>query len=362
MNDTDRISARQVCTLLAGEILGVGFAVVPKLAVTLAWRDGFIAIIAASIIAAVWTRLAIFAVSRYGGKDYFDACAEGFGKKSAAVLRCGFIIKTVLFMGFCLRILAHTVTETMEGQTSYFAVMLAAALCALYSSAKGREVRGRLSELLLAPMLCVLLVVLVCGIKDGRCDELLPMLNESGLVISRAVLGILLWFYPVEYVLLSLPYISSKRALGKKCALAVLISGGIMALIFALVIMRFGAAQMHSLANPVLEMMYSVNLPSSFIERQEGLMLGVLVVGMFFVISAGIHHSGMCIQQLFKGTSRGVVSLICAVFAVIVGLIPSGFDAAFGGMVNVVLFSEIIYLVVVPVLLWVAYISEGMKK
>jgi spore germination protein (amino acid permease) len=362
MNDTDRISVRQVCTLLVGEILGVGLVVVPKLAVELAWRDGFIAIIVATLIAALLTRLVIYVLGRYGGRNYFDACAVGFGRIPAVVLGCGFIVKTVLFMGFSLRIFAHTATETMEGHTSIFLVMLAMALCALYSSVKGREVRGRLSELLLVPMLLMLAVVLVCGVGDGQGDELFPMLSERGKDMAKAVFALLLWFYPVEYVLVTLPYISGKKGIGGKCAIAVFISGAVMAMIFALVIMRFGAAQMNSLANPVLEMMYSVNLPDSFIERQEGLMLGVWVVGVFFVISAGVHHCGMCAQQLFKGTSRGVVSLICAIFAVLVGLIPSGFESAFNGLFNVVLFSEGIYFLVIPVLLWVVDLSEGIEK
>jgi spore germination protein (amino acid permease) len=362
MNDTDKISARQVCIMLIPEILGVGFVVVPKLAITLAWRDGLTAIAVATVIAALFAGFVIFAVNGYAGRDYFDACESAFGKLTADILRCGFIIKTVIFMGFCLRIFAHTVADTTEGSTSIFAVMSAMALCALYSSLKGREVRGRLSEILLVPMLIVLIIVFACGVKDGCVDEAMPILGERGSDITKAIFAVLLWFYPVEYTLLTLPYIREKRNIGRACGISVLVAGGIMAIIFAVVIMRFGAAQMHSLDYPVLEMMYSVNLPSSFIERQEGLMLGVWIVGVFFVICAGIHHSGMCAQELFKGTSRGLVSAVCTVATVIAGLIPGSVQRAYNGMLDIVMLAESIYFIVVPVMLWLALVIKVGRK
>jgi spore germination protein KB len=362
MNDTDNISAKQTCIMLISEILGIGFVVVPKLAITLAWRDGLTAIIAAAIIAALLARFAVFSVKGYGGKNYFDACEVAFGRLTADILRCGFIIKTVIFMGFCLRVFAHTTADTTEGSTSIFAVMSSITLCALYSSLKGREVRGRLSEILLVPMLLVLIIVFACGVKDGNGDELLPILNESGGDIAKAAFSVLLWFYPIEYTLLTMPYIREKKKIGRACGMSVLVAGGITAIIFAVVIMRFGAAQMHSLDYPVLEMMYSVNLPSSFIERQEGLMLGVWIVGVFFVIGAGIHHSGMCAQELFKGTSRGLVSAVCAVTAVIVGLIPDSAQRAYNGMLDIVMLAESIYFIVVPVMLWLALVIRVGRK
>ena len=111
--------------------------------------------------------------------------------------------------------------------------------------------------------------VLICGVSGGKADELLPVLEESGFNLTKAVIVVLFWFYPLEYILVSMPYIKDRTSLKKKTVSSVLISGVLCALVFTLTLIRFGAPQMRSLTFSVLEMMYSVSLPASFIERQE---------------------------------------------------------------------------------------------
>ena len=48
----DKISARQICALTVLEITGAGFVIIPQLAVDLAWRDGLIVIVIATLAAA----------------------------------------------------------------------------------------------------------------------------------------------------------------------------------------------------------------------------------------------------------------------------------------------------------------------
>lgn len=361
-NNCNKISVRQTCALIILEVLGVGFVVIPRFALVLAWRDGFAAIILASVIIGCYTAFILKIINKYGGLDLFRICESSLGSVPAKLLRWGFVVKTVLFTGFCLRMFAETVTQVVEADIPVVIIMLTMGLCTLYPAVMGRQVRGRLAELLLVPVLAVLVFVFACGITRGGNDELLPVLSEGGRDIAAAAFSIILWFYPIEYVLMSLPYIKNRDKLKKSCAWTTFGVGMLIAAIFALTLVRFGGAQMRSMDYPVLEMMYSVNLPGSFIERQEGLMMGIWVTGVFFTVGGGIYHSGLCAAEMLKGISSNIASALCVLGAFAIGLLPDSGGKAGYYMINVVLFTECAYLIVLPLVLCLALFWEGRKN
>lgn len=357
----DKISARQICALTVLEIIGVDFVIIPQLAIGLAWRDGLTVIIIATLAAAAYSAFLINMAEKYQGADFFDCCRNAFGNFPSRLIVWGFIAKTVLFAGFCLRVFAESLTDIMEGDIPLFAVMAAMALCGLYAAYKGREVRGRLAEIFLLPLLGVIAFVLICGVSGGRADELLPVLEESGFNLTKGIIVVLFWFYPLEYILVSMPYIKDRTSLKKKAVSSVLISGVLCALVFTLTLIRFGAPQMRSLTFSVLEMMYSVSLPASFIERQEGLMMGIWTVGVFFTLSAALYNSGICAEESFGINSKAAL-VICTVVAVFAGLLPENGDRAYYYLVSTVTVMECIYLFVIPIVLFAASILEGRKN
>lgn len=362
MDNSKKISVRQTFALILLEVIGVGFVAIPKLALMLAWRDGFTAIVLSSLVSAVYTAFIIRAINKYNGKAFFDICDYLLGTIAGRLIRCGFIIKSVLICGFCMRMFAHTVTKILESSVPVGIIMLTLMLCILYCVFKGRQTRGRLAELFTLPFVLVLVFILICGIPGSIHDELLPVLSEGGRDIISCTASVFMWFYPIEFVLISLPYIDRRENLSKYCALSILTAGLITASVFALTLMRFGAPQMRAMNYPVLEMMYSVNLPGSFIERQEGLMLGLWITGVFFAIGGGIYHSGKCGSELFKGISPRIASLICAIFALITAFLPSSGAKAEYYMINVLFFAESIYLLALPLILCFGLLWEGQKN
>lgn len=359
---TEKISSRQVFALITMEMLGAGFVVMPYLAIALAWRDGLAAILAASIVAVVYAMLIIKGEEFFNGLDFFDCASVALGKIPSNILRLGFAVKSVLFAGFGLRLFGESTSRVMESEISPYFIMAAMMLCVLYCVIKGRETGGRLAEVFVLLYLLALAFVFLWGIPQGHIIELRPVLGEEGSAILKAVYCLMLWFYPLEYALIAMPYVSDRHKLKKSCTLAVCVSGVFAAAIFALTLCRFGAPQMRQMTYPVLEMMYSVNLPTSFIERQEGLMLGLWVVGMFFALRGAIYYGGECAACVFKGTDRGIVCLLCGIGALCIGLLPKNGKGAENCLYNVVLVAESLYFVVLPLLLLCVGLRRGVKK
>lgn len=357
MGNNKNISVKQACMLIMLEILGIGFVSVPNFAFTMAWRDGLCVILIASLLSAAYT---YFIVGRLGGRGVFDTSESVLGRVTAKILRYGFIVKSVLLAGFGMRMFAHTVTRILESDIPAPVIIISLALCMLYPAFSGRKTRGALAELFLLPFAAVLIFVLVCGMRDADFDELLPIFAQGGGDIFSAVISTALWFYPVEYMLVSMPYISGEDS-AKKCAFAAFAAGVIMAAVFALILARFGGAQIGSMNYPVLEMMYSVNIPGSFIERQEGLMLGLWTVGVFFTLGGCIYHAGVCGGELIGG-SANVAAVLCTIAAAAAGIMVKNGESAADYFTNVLLAGESIYFAVLPVVLAIGLALEGRKN
>lgn len=359
--DKGIISSRQVCALTILNIIGVGFVIIPQLAISFAWRDGFAALLGATVVAAIYSVFITMVMEKYKGEDFFDCCRSAFGNFPARLIIWGFIAKSVVFGGLCLRLFAESLTDIMEGDIPGLAIMVAMLSVGLYAAYKGREVRARLAEIFILPLIGVVGFILICGVNGGRVDELLPILEENGSNITKAVAVILFWFYPLEYLLIASPYIKDKKCLKRNTLSAVIVSGVIFTLVFALTLIRFGAPQMADLTFSVLEMMYSVSLPASFIERQEGLMMGIWTVGMFFTISTVLYNSALCAEESF-GINFKPSMFICAVVIILIGILPDSGERTYYYLVTTVTVTESIYLFVIPIVLFAASLLEGKKN
>lgn len=348
---SNKISSRQVFSLITLEMLGAGFVTVPYLALSLAWRDGLAALLVSGLVATLYAFLIIKGEEFFGGRDFFDCCSLALGKISADILRLGFTVKSVLLAGFGLRFFGESASRVMESEISIYFIMGAMIFCILYCILKGRETGGRLAEIFVLPYLGVLAFVFLWGIPDGHITELMPVLSERGDTILKGVYCLALWFYPIEYALIAMPYVSDRQRLKKSCLWSVAVSAVFLTGVFVLTLCRFGAPQMRQMTYPVLEMMYSINLPSSFIERQEGLMLGIWVVGMFFTLRGALYYGGECAAEVFKGTDHRLVCVLCAAAAFGVGVLPRNGTEAGNGFFNVILVGESIYFVALPLLL-----------
>lgn len=318
-----KLSNGQICALTLLNILGMGFVTIPKAAIMTAWRDGLTAIVTASAAAALYVLL-LLKVRR--------------GSISADRLTgCIFIIKTIVVTGLCLGIFADCAAAVGEGNLSKTAIAAAMVLLCLYCAAKGAVTRGRTAQLFIVPMLAALAFIFICAVKECDAGELLPLWSEDIKNTAYSALCCLMWFYPIEYVLLFCENASPERL-----SLTVLVSGLIAALAFALALMRFGAPQMSDMAYPVPEMMYSISLPSTFIERQEGLMLMLWVVGAFFTVSGGIFYSGKAAESILKGISPKITLSLCALAIFAVAMLQSE------SLTNFMLPAELGFMALIP--------------
>ncbi|MCL2456832.1 MAG: GerAB/ArcD/ProY family transporter [Defluviitaleaceae bacterium] len=273
--------------------------------------------------------------------------------------------KLIFSAGFELRIFLEISREIMLPKTPtpiVGAVMIC--VCA-YAAAAGFETRARVAEVLFALMALPFLFFFAIAVSDADFSNLQPIFvnDPREIICGAARLGFILT--GMECLLLVAPFVPREKNLSRAIAGAVFFAGIIFAAITVLTIASFGHGVEHR-EFPVLNMMDIVNLPGSFIERQEAMMFGFWIITTFALTNALIFFSGMIFSDVFKNKKinlkRGVIFSAAAIF--FVSCVPLQREQIFEIVDWLYATSGIFFLIVLPVsLILAAKLSQwGHKK
>ena len=355
----DKISNRQLQILLVLDILGTGVTVLPRTAAVSAGRDGWVSVLAAALAAAAVVWLAATLAGRFPSMSFPDYTAALLSKPLAAVLSVGLIGKLVVTCALELRVFGEIIRHTMLPETPFPVVCALMLLVSAYAAGKGYETRARIGEILIFIVVLPLVFIFALAARETDFTNLLPVMETPPVDILKGAGQSLFAFTGMELVLLAYPYLARpKRARGAAVG-AVLLTGGLMAAVTVITIARFTAAGTVSSPWPVLDMMDTVDLPGSFIERQEALMMTFWIVSLFAVVNAGLFFSSLLLRDVVK---RGkhfwyVLGLIPVIF--LFSLCPADMTQTYVllRLLNRVL-GTALYFGVIPILLVIALLRR----
>ena len=320
----DKISNRQLQILLVLDILGTGVTALPRTAAESAGRDGWVSVLLASLAAAIVVWLAATLAQRFPSMSFPDYAAAILPKPFAAALSAVLIVKLVGTCALELRIFGEIVRHTMLPETPFPAVCALMLLLSAYAAGKGYETRARVGEILIYLAALPLVFVFALAARETDFTNLMPVLDTPLTGILAGAGQSVFAFTGMELVLLAYPYLANPKQARGAAVGAILLTGGLMAAVTVITLARFTAAGAMASPWPVLDMMDTVDLSGSFIERQEALMMTFWIVSLFAVVNAGLFFSSLLLRDAVK---RGkhyqyVLALLPVIFAL--SLMPSG--------------------------------------
>lgn len=372
MTSNKKITMRQLQILIILSAMGTGVIVLPRRAADFlpeGAQDGWVLAIGLTVIAML-TGVLVSAAARAAQKAAEFAINEN--AQSAAVSPPSFIhsasilltkpvaytlgfimwLKLIIAAGLELRIFLEISNEIMLPNTPVpvvGGVMLAA--CA-YAAAKGFETRARVAEVLFALMILPFLFLFTVAIMDADFSNLQPVfVNDARSMIYGSVrLGFILT--GLECLLLVSPYVPREKSLVRAVAGALAVAGVIITGITVITIASFGRG-VASEPWPVLNMMDVINLPGSFIERQEALMFGFWIITAFALGNALLFFGGILVTDVFRAKLRtGVILTALGVFGV--SVIPLPREAIYAQMDYLYMTTGVFFLAVLPLALLIA--------
>ena len=352
-----KITIRQLQILIILSALGTGVIILPRRVAEFAGQDGWI-IVVGLVLLAVFIGVLISAAVSAATKTKPNAGFiefTGFLLTKPVAYICGTLLwlKLVFSAGLELRVFLNITQSIMLQQTPLAVVSFAMLCVCAYAAAKGMETRARVAEILIAVMAIPFIFLVGLAFFDTDFSNLQPVMVTPGGDLLRGVVRLGFIFTGLECLLLVSPFIGNgRKQFGRHVASALGFAGGIILLITILTIAKFGRGVTDQ-PWPVLRMMDMLNIPGSFVERQEALMFSFWIITAFAIGNTMLFFGGLLVKDMFRPRTKylGVIVTAAAVFAV--SVFPWRVDV-YRVLDFMYLTVGMFFMVVLPILLLIA--------
>jgi hypothetical protein len=274
--DNGKISLVQWRRISFFQILGLGLLVLPEALAQESMEGGGFSLMVAVVLGILYVYLA----GRF--RD----------RKPMVLLNLWKGAYLLLLGGYETYLLAQLAVEYLLPRESIPGIGVAIVLLAAYSCKGGPEGLTRTFEILFWPVVALLILWLVLGIREMDPGRLFPMKNMAeGIPLSCFVLAIPL--------LLPEPGVAAdgtkKIPWFREYVKILLAGGGTLILFYEVLLGSFGAEALADSRIPVMVFSGNLVLPGGFLRRQEALVAGVCFLGAMALVSSCLWGSCQCL-------------------------------------------------------------------
>lgn len=298
-SNNDKISPRQIKRLLIFDLFGASSLMLPA-QLAKAGGIGLWSILAGMIIAGLYLWLLLF-LSAKVRQDYFTYLQESFGRLLARLLYVGYAIVCFFVCAWAAKLLAELACSTLLKDQEYPVALFLVILLAFYGGIVGLEARARVYEVLFWVLAAPLLLMLLFCIRQVQPVQWFPLFKQYG----QDSLGSFwsgAWqcfaaFLPLTFLLFLLPHVQRKKKSGRSIAMALMISGVVLAAVYLILLGIFGGKALAAEKYPVITLMGMVKIPGDFIKRMDAVMVSVWFFTLYALIAASFYYSVSLVYQ-----------------------------------------------------------------
>ncbi|MCL2406984.1 MAG: endospore germination permease [Defluviitaleaceae bacterium] len=355
-SENNKISVRQIQALIITYFLGVNATILPRIASEYVGHNAWLAVAVSAVLAGAGAYLCVTSVMLYRGKvSLHDILCFAFssfvGKIACVVLTAYFTLLAALK----LRIFGEIVAAYLLPQTPLWQVAALMLFLAFFASFHGVETKSRASEILVFIVVVPLIILIFFGIFSADFSNLLPITQVSGsdILIGGFESGFV--FTGLPFLLVIVPMlavggaISRRRILGSFAFLSALLI-----VVTMLCVSVLGVSSVLNSRHPFLELLFVINIPGSFMERQNALVLSFLILTVFITITVLTCCGTVLLRDTFATGKRRnyCYILLAAIFTVT--LLISTENQAIEFMQTIYRYTTPIFVFALPVLLILA--------
>lgn len=346
----DKISLRQLQILIILDAFSTGMIVLPRKLSILANQDAYLIAILSTFFAMAYMYL-IMSVGRLFPFDNFVSYTKKiFNRPFAIIISIGFILKIFIGLTFELRSFGEIINQTLLYKTPVFIVMGTTLLISSYAASKGIETRARLGEFLIG--IVTIFSLLVIGLLTFNADfsNLKPFLTTEPKTFLFGSFTTSNSFIGLEYGLLIYPFLLNKIEARKSAVSSVFIYGAILTIFTILSLAHFGDMSLKRQLWPVLELINTIHLPGSFIERQDAFVISFWFIGVFTTVTSGLFFSAILFKDLLKFGQHSIYIGICSVILLFLTISINSISTVLLPIQSISLWLNIFYLFIFPIL------------
>lgn len=296
-SENNRISGRQAARLLIYDLLGLSTLLVPTVLAKTAGRDGIFCIAIGVVGALIYRKL--MSVLLDDMQEAFPLYLEKrLGTVSGKVVQAGYFLYFVLLAGYTAYLFSDVVLSSLLREESFYLVLVILLLLTAYGIWGGIEGRARIYEMLFWFIMIPLFLMLFFALDEIQVDYWCPVATTSLTGILEGSYFIFLILSLVFLILFLGEYATKKKTLhlaGKK---AVLAAGGILAVLYLILLGIFGEKALSEMEYPAVTLMSTVKISGGFLKRTDAFMFAIWFFTLFALLNSCVFYAGHVITHM----------------------------------------------------------------
>ena len=307
----DKVSIRQLQTLLIIEIFGAGVIILPRKAAQYAGQDAWVLITITTILAVCSVYLMTGVGRLYPQSSFISIASNLLSKPVGRLIGVLFIAKLLFNCAIELRLFGEILRQSMLPRTPFTVICAIMISISAYAAAKGYEARARLAQILFPLLFIPFVFVFFLGLFEVDLTNLMPVFTARPDNILLGSVRVGTAFTGLELLLLVTPFAVRPLSVRKGMIQAVIFVGALMIFVTTVTIAKFGPLEVTRQLWPVLEMMDFIDLPGSFIERQDALFMSFWIISIFAIINASLFFSAILLRDVLEVGKHWFYIVLC---------------------------------------------------
>lgn len=299
-SENNRISERQTFRLLTYDLLGLSTLLIPSVLAEVAGRDGIFSI-AVGVAAGLLYLWGLGALVKDCAVPFPVRLEQCLGKVCGKLVQAGFFLYLLALGGYTAYLFADVVLKSLLREESFYLVLAVELALVLYGLWGGLEGRARIYEILFWILLIPLFVMLFFSLDEIRTDYWSPVFTAGA---GNVLAGGFYMFSGMAVIFLVLflgNYVEKKERLLAAGKRAVLLTGGIHAALYLILLGVFGDQALAAMKYPAVTLMSTVRISGEFLRRTDALMFAVWFFTLYALLASCVFYCGILLVQMFDG-------------------------------------------------------------
>ncbi|MCQ1529081.1 GerAB/ArcD/ProY family transporter [Lutispora saccharofermentans] len=322
IRDNDVISPYQIAMITIMTIVGVGIFSLPSQLAKTAGTDAWFIIIIGGIINMIALYIILVLANRFPGRTFSEFTGEIIGKVPAILLNLIYAAYFAIFIAYEARLLNEVVKVFLLFRTPSEVIIISLILVCTYAVRGGVECIGRVMELFFPVLFIPLFFILLPGMAGFKMTNMLPVFQDipSKILLSIPIMSLSFAGYEVLLFYIGFMDKPNKSYLSAPIAMAFITLSYVV--ITVLCFSVYGENLIKELQWPLLGYVRSINLPGLFIERLDGVMLGIWVFTVFTTMISFYFALTYSLSKIFGASEQKQFVLPMVPLIYYIALIP----------------------------------------
>lgn len=340
-----------IFTTLVVTIVGVGAFSFPRGVAKDVGSDGWIVVLLSGIICFVFAYAMYKSTVFNNYKDINNILEDSFGHVVGVILALIFAAFIVFYIGLSTRVFIEVVKIYLLEKTPTEFLILITILTGTYLIRGEFDALLKFNEISFWVMFVSIAVVLLFTLNKTDFSNMLPVFNKPVGVYMSSIKYTMFSFTGFEVIYMLMPHAKNRDKLGKTLLMSITFVTIFYSIIYILVIAVFNKNEASVLIWPTITMIKSIDIPGSFVERWEGVVMTLWIIFYFTTFTNVYYFSSDMVKKALRLSDIRISLVLIIPFLYLVAMYPENIAMVYDLLKYAVPPTGVVVYVVLPLLL-----------